>query len=187
MSSADCWITNHAHKSPAFVLAMNGYDVWLGNNRGGLYSRRHVNLDPDVDTEEFFNYSFVELGKYDLPAMLDFVRRVTNVEKVTYIAHSQGTTQMFFALAEMQEQMAERINLFIALGPVVTLNHARDGLLGTISENQKLILTAMKYFQTFELLGQSWNNASAEFCLANPVLCNHLSYQYMSAQTAFND
>ena len=125
---------------------MNGYDVWLGNNRGVIYSRRHVKLDPDVDAEKFFDFSFVELGKYDLPAMIDFVRRVTNVDKVTYIAHSQGTTQMFFALAEMQEQMAERINLFIALGPVVTLNHARDGLLGTISENQKLILSAMQYF-----------------------------------------
>lgn len=70
MSSADCWIGNHHYNSPAFVYALDGYDVWLGNNRGTTHSRKHVSLNPETD-EKFWEYSFVELGKYDLPSMIE--------------------------------------------------------------------------------------------------------------------
>ena len=36
------WIVNEPEKAPAFVLARNGYDVWLGNNRGNKYAKGHV-------------------------------------------------------------------------------------------------------------------------------------------------
>ena len=31
MASADCWVVNTEALSPAFKLAQEGYDVWLGN------------------------------------------------------------------------------------------------------------------------------------------------------------
>jgi pimeloyl-ACP methyl ester carboxylesterase len=72
-------------------MVRNGYDVWLGNNRGTTYSREHKYLNPDKD-EAFWKYSFPELGDFDAPAQIDFVREKTGIEKVTYIGHSQGTT-----------------------------------------------------------------------------------------------
>lgn len=68
LASSDGWTANGPKESPAFKFANAGYDVWLGNNRGNYHSRKHVTLDPKEDEEEFFTYSFVELGKYDLPA-----------------------------------------------------------------------------------------------------------------------
>jgi pimeloyl-ACP methyl ester carboxylesterase len=68
VSSSETWILNLVEKAPAFMIANQGYDVWLGNNRGNCYSRKHATWDPDKDSKEFFNYSFTDLGRFDLPA-----------------------------------------------------------------------------------------------------------------------
>lgn len=40
------YLQNDADKANAFILASQGYDVWLGNNRGTRYSQGHVSLSP---------------------------------------------------------------------------------------------------------------------------------------------
>ena len=64
---ASAWIMN-TDKSLAFVLANAGYDVWLGNNRGSQYSRVNNNINIDTQTQQWFDFSFYDLGKYDAPA-----------------------------------------------------------------------------------------------------------------------
>jgi predicted alpha/beta hydrolase len=78
--------------STAFAIAAKGYDVWLGNNRGNIYSYDHTYLDPHKNSDQFFDFSFYEMGKYDLPAQVDYVLKVTGQEKLSYIGHSQGTS-----------------------------------------------------------------------------------------------
>jgi len=56
-SSAESFIMN-AENSPAFILGRAGYDVWLGNNRGTMYSTKHESIDPIKNPEQYFNYSF---------------------------------------------------------------------------------------------------------------------------------
>lgn len=66
VNSADIWVMAQ-EKSIAFQLAEQGYDVWFGNNRGSKYSRRHESLNADTD-DKFWNFSYVEMGKFDFPA-----------------------------------------------------------------------------------------------------------------------
>lgn len=53
-----------------------GYDVWLSNSRGNHYSQSHKYLDPDKDGE-FWNFTFEDHAKFDLPALFDYVEHVT--------------------------------------------------------------------------------------------------------------
>jgi len=67
LSSSDAWISMQG-LSPAIVAAKAGFDVWLGNNRGTKYARKHNTLEATRDYKEYFDYSFYELGKFDAPA-----------------------------------------------------------------------------------------------------------------------
>jgi hypothetical protein len=98
-SSAETWILN-GDNSVAFLLANAGFDVWMGNNRGSLYSRKNDHIDPDTNPKVFINYSFYESGLYDAPKMIDLVLLKTGKQKLAWIGHSQGTSQMFSALSE---------------------------------------------------------------------------------------
>lgn len=71
----DCstvWIINEPKVAPAFQLARDGYDVWLGNSRGTTFSRKHKSLDARID-KEYWDFSFAEMGKYDAPAFIEFI------------------------------------------------------------------------------------------------------------------
>ena len=54
------------------VLARAGFDVWLGNTRGGNFSLGHKTLDP-YRGKGYWDFSWAELGKYDLASMVDFI------------------------------------------------------------------------------------------------------------------
>lgn len=80
------WVLNHPDVSPAYILARNGYDVWLGNNRGNRWSNQHERLN---DTqEEYWDWSWEEMGTLDVPAMTKYVLNYTGFDKLTYIGHS---------------------------------------------------------------------------------------------------
>ena len=48
----------------------------------------------DYPTENYnkYDFSFVEMGVYDLPPVLDKITTVTGRPKVTFIGYSHGTT-----------------------------------------------------------------------------------------------
>lgn len=71
-------------------MADQGYDVWIGNARGNKYSRSHTYLDPDSGVD-FWDFTWHQIGIYDIPAMIDYVLEQTGQEDLFYIGHSQVT------------------------------------------------------------------------------------------------
>lgn len=126
-SSAD-FVNIGPGKAIALLLADNMYDVWLGNQRGNTWSRKHAFLDPNQNPGRFFNFSYHEIGMFDLPAMIDYILDYTHQEKLFYVGHSQGTTS-FFAMGSEKPEYNSKVKLMVALAPVAYLKHIPNDIL----------------------------------------------------------
>jgi len=107
------FIFNGGAGSLAFVLANRGVDVWLGNNRGCLHSRRHKVHSPDEDA--FWNFGIDE-HEMDVAANVEYIVNHNDDRPFTFIGHSQGAAQAFIAFAK-RPKLQSSVNQFIALSP----------------------------------------------------------------------
>ncbi|XP_020211098.1 triacylglycerol lipase 2 [Cajanus cajan] len=99
-SDATTWLINSPDESLGFILADNGYDVWLANVRGTQYSNGHTSLNPN--DKAYWDWSWDELAGYDLPAFVQYVYNYTG-QRMHYAGHSLGTLMALAALSRGQE------------------------------------------------------------------------------------
>jgi len=119
--SSMAWVSN-PRRSLGFMLADQGYDVWLGNNRGNRYARRHVTLDPK--SRQFWDFTADSQARYDQPAMIDHVLRVTGYEDLFYIGFSHGAWNIW-AMLNFLPSYNQKIRLMIGLAPTSTKKYSR--------------------------------------------------------------
>ena len=141
-----------------------GFDVWMGNVRGNYYTRNHTQLVRQVcytirkwqgwfnwkdvqlctddwvtsGPEKFWAFSFDEMGKYDLPAMLERVKKVTGRKKVSYVGHSLGSVVLFLAVAQLGHKFSRKINKFFALAPVASVSRMNSNYSEYFDETKRL-------------------------------------------------
>ena len=65
------------------------------------------------------------MGQYDIPAVIEHIVAVTGNEKISYVAHSQGTTQAYYGMSEYTDYYQSRLNLAVMLGPVTKIPHCQ--------------------------------------------------------------
>ncbi|VVC24411.1 Partial AB-hydrolase lipase domain,Alpha/Beta hydrolase fold [Cinara cedri] len=121
-SSAD-WVLAGANMSLPMQLSDAGFDVWLTNCRGNTYSRKHTSLT--VNQNAFWDFSIDEIGKYDLPAAIDYILIETNSSQLHYIGFSMGTS-VFFIMASERPEYQPKIRSQISLAPVAYLTNSRS-------------------------------------------------------------
>ncbi|RLU17504.1 hypothetical protein DMN91_009739 [Ooceraea biroi] len=126
LSSSSDWVLLGPHEALSYVLCDSGYDVWLANCRGNTYSKYHKHYTRR--DREFWNFSWHEIGYYDLPAMIDYILKETGHSDLYYIGHSQGTT-VFFVMGSERPEYNAKIKGMISLAPAVFLSNQRSPLI----------------------------------------------------------
>ncbi|KAK7847712.1 triacylglycerol lipase 2 [Quercus suber] len=106
---AATWLFNSPNKSLAFILADNGFDVWIGNNRGTISSRGHTSLS--ANDLAYWDWTWEQLVNDDLPAMYDYIHNQTG-QKLYYVGHSMGT---LLALASFSQEKLVNLTKSAAL------------------------------------------------------------------------
>lgn len=86
--------------------------MWVGNNRGNRISQTEGS---------YHNYNIDDLVQFDQPAIIHGVLQVTAKQKIIYVGHSQGSTQLLLALG-VHPALKEKIAAFVGMGALVSLS-----------------------------------------------------------------
>ncbi|XP_053699452.1 lipase 1-like [Sabethes cyaneus] len=179
-TSAD-WILIGPRHGLAYLLADRGYDIWMGNARGNRYSRQHERLR--VEQPAFWNFTFHEIGFYDVPAMIDYVLEQTNSKKLHYIGFSQGTLVGFVALSYRPEYN-EKIVQLQALSPAVFVNRNPSTIITILANLAEEISERYTSSNKFHFAGHADGEAKfvQRLCLPpTQILCRLLIHDVAGA------
>lgn len=111
-------------KSLAYVLANQGYTLYLSYVRGTQFSKSHLDYNSANPISPYWDFSFQEMAEYDLPSLIELIKKRDRVQKVDYAGHSQGTLMFFLAYMNNPAYMEENIAHYVALATVPNINHA---------------------------------------------------------------
>ncbi|KAG2423687.1 hypothetical protein HXX76_015077 [Chlamydomonas incerta] len=145
--ASTCWVLNSPAESLAFILADQGYDVWMMNTRGNTFSRSHTLLR---DTQpRFWNFAVDEMALIDFRETLKYVQDQTGVKKIGVVGHSQGATLALMALAA-DPWLSESVAVLVAMGPCayVRLMKSTTAMMNLLPP-QELIYMSAEMQQTF--------------------------------------
>ena len=169
LTSSDGFVINLRNQSLAYILYDLGFDVWLGNVRGNKYSRSHETLDPD--TKSFWRWSFDEMGRYDVIAMIEHILNTTGHLKINYIGHSQGSVVFVSAVVQNGRRVSDKVKNFFALAPAGLVNGANSEF-----RLYSLFTDLLPDDGEFMHLARGKEILIGKYCMRHPLFCKTVLY-----------
>ncbi|KAL5794190.1 hypothetical protein ACOSP7_002784 [Xanthoceras sorbifolium] len=166
LSDGATWLLLPPDQALAFVLADNGFDVWLANTRGTKYSHGHTS------PSGYWDWSWDELVTFELPAMFQYVYNKTG-QKLHYVGHSQGTLIALAALSE-DKALLNTWRSVSLLAPLAYAGQMTSQVTRAIAEN---IIAHVPYWldiQVFKPYGKAAFQLFVDVCKQPGVDCSDL-------------
>ncbi|NUM40657.1 MAG: alpha/beta fold hydrolase [Leptospiraceae bacterium] len=114
------------HHSLPYYLKLQGYDVYSVSLRG---CGRSYHESPS----RYEDFSFDDIVKYDVPAIIEKVKSLSHSPKVNWVGHSMGAIIMYAYMGVSSKEEKESIASFVSLGGPGTLNHLGHTLISLLS------------------------------------------------------
>ena len=136
-SNPDTWLSAGIYTDPpqnAIQLKIldAGHDTWMLYSRGCHYSLEHEKYT--TDDPQFWNFSWYEMGYFDLKATVDFIYKRTN-QRVAMMGYSMGTTQIFAAVAAEYDFFRSRVHKVVQQAPCVLTDVSMYAGFNTVTVN----------------------------------------------------
>ncbi|KAF5293143.1 hypothetical protein FQA39_LY13753 [Lamprigera yunnana] len=160
---------NMGKNSLAFMLADSGYDVWLGSVRGSTLSKKHRIYSAIEHPQQFFNFSIHEIGYYDISANIDYIRNVTEEERLYYVGFSQGATA-FYILTATRPEYNRYIRIMVGLSSAMHLHSSKHLVLKLLHAHMNKIEELVETFQWYEIFPYN-----PMLSVVSELLCNEKS------------
>ncbi|KAL0273417.1 UNVERIFIED_CONTAM: hypothetical protein PYX00_006082 [Menopon gallinae] len=173
------WVLTGTKRGLGYILADSCYDVWMTNSRGNSLSLGHVKYN--TQQYEFWDFSWHEMGKYDHPAVFDYILNATGVPNITYVGHSQGTTS-FLVFNILRPEYVNKVRAAFLLAPIAYLGHTRSFLLQILARFSKPIKAVADALKVYSILEQKdlISNLGAIYCSTfrpvNTFLCENMLF-----------
>ncbi|XXG44754.1 hypothetical protein AAC387_Pa02g0022 [Persea americana] len=175
------WLLNSPDQSLAFILADSGFDVWIANSRGTLWSRGHTLLGPG--DPGYWDWSWDELAAYDLPAFVQYIYDQTD-QKLNYVGHSLGTLIALVSLS--QSKLLDMVNSAALLSPIAHLGQVTS----TISQAAAKAFIAETYYwlgmKEFDPKGEAVANLLKTLCKKPGANCYDLMTSFTGKNCCLN-
>ncbi len=96
---------------------------------------------------------------------------------------------MYWALSHNEAFFADKISLFIALGPVMRLSHAKSSLINIFAHTRFLIVDTCSILGIYEFFPAGWLTTGAMrlLCGTIPAFCNLGLWLVTDEDTSLND
>jgi len=127
----------------------------------------------DTSSAEYWDFNQEQMGLYDVPAFIDHIKSATGQSKVTYIGHSEGTTQVFYGAALKHRYYENNVNLFVALAPIANLYNVQVPAFHSLATYWREVQLAAKTFGVYNTFEMNWweDEAVKLFCLPFGETC----------------
>nr|CAI5820933.1 unnamed protein product [Callosobruchus analis] len=109
--------------SIVYQLLQQGYYVYLVNFRGNLYSNSHMTIR---DRATFWDFSFDQMGLYDMPAIMKEVHRLSKGAKSVFLGYGMANTAAFVYASTKSQEAEKYLKGIVAWAPLVYLSHMKS-------------------------------------------------------------
>jgi len=92
------------------------------------------------------------MGTIDVPTFIDYILAKTGNSNLSYVGHSNGTTQMFMGLSLMPEYFKEKVNVFAAMAPPVFVGSITNPMILKEAKHWRLIQAICEKFKLYNYI-----------------------------------